>query len=110
MAKTITDTIAESITALRKQREWSVYRLSIASGVPVQTLYSAQARKGVPRLRTLEAIADGLGVPLALLMLPNSTEGCGLLVSLWHQLDVDRQLLLVGYANTLSGATVDTVA
>jgi transcriptional regulator with XRE-family HTH domain len=52
----------KSMTRLRLARRWTVKRLAAESGVSEGTLFSLQARKSGPTLRTAWLIAEALEV------------------------------------------------
>jgi Predicted transcriptional regulators len=53
----------DKIIELRKKRNWSRYKLSLYSHVPLSTLSDLERGKNKnPRIKTVEAIAKALGV------------------------------------------------
>lgn len=56
---------------LREKEGWSISRLYVMSGVPKSTISMVESGKmGVPRMKTLEALASALGVRISDLFLP----------------------------------------
>ena len=55
----------ERIRTLMTERNWSEYRLAIASGLSQSTIANIFNRNTVPSISTLEAICEGLGITLA---------------------------------------------
>ena len=57
--------IIERIEKLRKERKWTVYELSMESGITQSTLASMLQRNTPPRIETLQAICEAFGITLA---------------------------------------------
>ena len=55
----------ERIRILMAEREWSEYRLAIASSLSQSTVANIFNRNTVPSITTLEAICAGFGITLA---------------------------------------------
>ena len=55
----------ERLQRLLKERGWSMYRLSLQSGLSQATLANIFRRNTLPSIATLEAICKGFGIPLA---------------------------------------------
>ena len=53
------------INAIRLERGWSIYRLSVESDLPQSTLVNMFSRETQPSIATLEAICKGFGITLA---------------------------------------------
>ncbi len=58
------DSIAK-IEELRKERGWTVYKLSLESGVTQSTLATMYQRNTPPKLDTIQALCEAFGVTLA---------------------------------------------
>lgn len=58
-------TIIERIEKLRKERKWTVYELSMESGITQSTIASMIQRNTPPRIETLQLICDAFGITLA---------------------------------------------
>ncbi len=58
------DSIAK-IEKLRKERGWTVYKLSLESGVTQSTLATMYQRNTPPKIETLQAICEAFGMTLA---------------------------------------------
>ncbi len=58
------DSIAK-IERLRKERGWTVYKLSLESGVTQSTLATMYQRNTPPKLETLQALCEAFGITLA---------------------------------------------
>ena len=56
--------VLRRIRNLMDERGWSLYRLSMESGVPQSTLSNMFLRNNLPTLPTLELICEGLSVSL----------------------------------------------
>lgn len=52
----------------RLRQSLTVLALAIRSGITPNTVSNAEAGKGLPRLQTLQAMADGLGVSITYLL------------------------------------------
>ena len=57
--------VVDRIEELRIQRDWSIYRLSLESGVPQPTLATMKQRKTPVKLDALQAICEAFGITLA---------------------------------------------
>lgn len=55
----------QRIKDLLKQYDWSVYKLSIKSGLPQSTLANMFSRNNLPTIPTLEMICSGFGITLS---------------------------------------------
>ena len=55
----------ERLQRLLKERGWSMYRLSLQSGLSQATLANIFRRNTLPSIATLEAICKGFGITLA---------------------------------------------
>lgn len=55
----------ERLQQLLKERGWSMYRLSLQSGLSQATLANIFRRNTIPSIATLEAICTGFGITLA---------------------------------------------
>lgn len=55
----------ERLQRLLKERGWSMYRLSLQSGLSQATLANIFRRNTVPSIATLEAICRGFGITLS---------------------------------------------
>jgi len=53
------------IRELMKERQWTEYRLAIASGLSQSTVANIFNRNTTPSISTLEAICGGFGITLA---------------------------------------------
>lgn len=57
--------VLKRINQLRLERNWSIYRLSVKSGIPQSTLTNMFNRGTLPSITTLELICDAFGITLA---------------------------------------------
>lgn len=55
----------QRIRELLDQYDWSVYKLSVKSGLPQSTLANMFARNNLPTIPTLEMICRGFGISMA---------------------------------------------
>jgi len=68
MAKDICVCLGERIRQLRKERNWTQTYLSVHSGLSRTFISDVELGRKEPCLRSLEILADSLGVPLGKLM------------------------------------------
>jgi transcriptional regulator with XRE-family HTH domain len=64
----------ENLRRIRKERGLSQRALAARAGVVKSTIYEAEAGRHVPRIQTLEKLADALGVEIVDL-LPSRKRG-----------------------------------
>lgn len=92
------------IRELMEERNWSEYRLAIASGLSQSTVANIFNRNTTPSVATLESICAGFGITLAQFFAEGEmvelTEEQREMFSTWSSLskeqkDVLRQLILV---------------
>lgn len=57
--------VLKTINKMRLDRGWSVYRLSVESGVPQSTLTNMFNRETSPSIATLECICTAFGISLS---------------------------------------------
>ena len=57
--------ILKKINQLRIERDWSIYRLSIESGLSQSTLTNMFNRETLPSITTLECICGAYGISMA---------------------------------------------
>ncbi len=57
--------ILKKIETLRKQREWSIYKLAEKSGVMQSTLSNMFARKTMPSIQTLSMLCSAFGITMS---------------------------------------------
>ena len=57
--------VLKKINRLRLEKGWSVYRLSVESGLPQSTITNMFNRETLPSISTLESICSALGVTLS---------------------------------------------
>lgn len=57
--------ILKKINKMRLEREWSVYRLSLESGVSQSTLTNMFNRETLPSITTLECICNAFGITMS---------------------------------------------
>lgn len=63
--------IIEKIEKLRKEKDWTKYRLAEESMLTYSTLMSMYTRDTPPKIDTLQMICDALGVTLSQFFLEN---------------------------------------
>jgi transcriptional regulator with XRE-family HTH domain len=57
--------ILKKINQLRIERNWSIYRLSVESGISQSTLNNMFNRETLPSITTLECICSAYGITLS---------------------------------------------
>lgn len=57
--------VLKKINQMRLERNWSVYKLSVESGLPQSTLTNMFNRETMPSIVTLQLICDAFGVTMA---------------------------------------------
>ncbi len=57
--------VLKRINQLRIERNWSVYRLSIESGLPQSTITNMFNRETLPSITTLELICQAFGISMS---------------------------------------------
>ena len=57
--------VIKRIDELKKERNWSLYKLSYMSGLSSSTLANIYRRHTIPSLSTLEAICNAFGITLS---------------------------------------------
>lgn len=66
--------ILEKIDTLRKQREWSIYKLAEQSGVMQSTLSNMFTRKTMPSIQTLSMLCSAFGITMSEFFEENANE------------------------------------
>ena len=57
--------VLKKINKLRLEKGWSVYRLSVESGVPQSTITNMFNRETLPSIATLESLCEALGITMS---------------------------------------------
>ena len=57
--------ILKRINKLRIERKWSIYRLSIESGIPQSTITNMFNRETLPSIPTLKNLCDAFGITMS---------------------------------------------
>lgn len=57
--------VLKRINKLRLERNWSVYRLSVESGIPQSTLTNMFNRETLPSITTLEMMCNAFGITMS---------------------------------------------
>lgn len=66
--------VLAKITELREKRNWSIYQLAQKAGLSSKALYRWYNGETTPTLKTLEAIAQVLEIPLYELFIDNNAK------------------------------------
>ena len=92
--------VIQKIENLRSQRGWTIYKLSIESGISQSTLATMYERKTPPKIDTLQCICEAFNLTLAQFFLEDeqievlSEQEKSLLVS-FRKLSPKRQKALI---------------
>lgn len=65
--------VIERINILKKERNWTDYKLSVESGLASSTIANIHRRHTVPSIPTLEAICNAFGITLSQFFNENDT-------------------------------------
>ncbi len=57
--------VLKKINKLRIDRNWSIYRLSSESGIPISTITNMFNRETLPSISTLELLCNAFGISLS---------------------------------------------
>ncbi len=57
--------VLKKIKDLLSEKEWSVYKLSVKSGIPQSTLANMFSRNNLPTIPTLELICNAFGITMS---------------------------------------------
>ncbi len=57
--------VLKKINKLRMDRNWSIYRLSLESGIPQSTITNMFNRETLPSITTLEMLCRAFGISLS---------------------------------------------
>ena len=103
--------VLEKITELRKERNWTLYRLAKEADVSYSTLSNTFHRDNVPSIPTLIRLCDGLGITMSEFfdekgILKNQlTVSDQNLLADWHQLPKTDRGLVKAYIQGLLKTT-----
>ena len=106
----MTAQLATLIQSIATERGWSIREVARRSGLPPATVHKIAnpTTKTVPQVETMEALAEGLGIPLMLLLDAAATDS-GLKVPNLNVDDPDTAVVIAGMAE-LSDARRSGVA
>lgn len=89
--------VLKKINKMRLDRDWSIYRLSLESGIPQSTLTNMFNRETLPSITTLQLICDAFGVTLSEFFYEDAPKGGrddGAMLKEFSRLDEkDRKLI-----------------
>jgi transcriptional regulator with XRE-family HTH domain len=88
--------ILKKINKMRLERKWSVYRLSVESGIPQSTITNMFNRETLPSIPTLKNICDAFGITMSEFFREENdnsqnTQKEGELLALFNQLTAQEQ-------------------
>lgn len=95
-------TIYNRILELCEEYGWTMNRLAEMSGMTQSTIYSYRYRNSIPKVETLIAICDALGITLTKFFLVKDDDVDELYVVL-SQLSYDSRQLLMEVAKKMKG-------
>ena len=82
--------VLRKINKMRLDREWSVYKLSVESGISQSTLTNMFNRETLPSITTLECICNAFGITMSEFFKENSESNCDTeFMALYNALDGD---------------------
>lgn len=97
--------ILKRITKLRKERGWSMYRLSKEAGIPQSTLTNLYQRGNDPTISTLDSICKAFGISLGQFFNDDSyaslTEEQEDMLKLWLKLSPAKKQKAISYIHGL---------
>lgn len=99
--------VLKKVTQLRKERNWSLYKLAKEADISYSTLSNTFHRNNVPSVSTLMRICEGFGITLAEFFDEDGTRQKQLtvsdqqLLSDWHRLPRSDKSLVVAYMHGL---------
>lgn len=98
----------ERIRSLMQERDWSEYRLAIASGLSQSTVANIFNRNTTPSVTTLESICNGFGITLSQFFsesnLVELTADQKQLFDAWKSLSVEQKQLVFDLIRLLKKA------
>lgn len=97
----------ERIDELCRERDWSYYQLSKASGIAYSTLNTMINKQNMPTLPTLQKLCQGFGISVAEFFEPDKhlagmTEEQTMCISLFTSLSAQDKQLALAYMKGLS--------
>ena len=97
--------VLKKINNMRLEKGWSVYRLSLESGISQSTLTNMFNRETLPSITTLECICHAFGITMAEFFKEAASEqkiSDTQLLSLYNALGEEAQRLVVSLMKELS--------
>lgn len=98
--------ILKKINKMRIDRGWSIYRLSVESGIPQSTLTNMFNRETLPSITTLECICSAFGITMAEFFTEENNPTVEIsdneIISLLQELNGESKLLILSLIRQLS--------
>ena len=98
--------ILKKINKMRIDRGWSIYRLSVESGIPQSTLTNMFNRETLPSITTLECICNAFGITMAEFFTEENNPTVEIsdneIISLLQDLNGESKLLILSLIRQLS--------
>ena len=94
------------IVALRKEKGWTEYRLSVESGIPQSTISSWFRKSAQPSIASLEAICHAAGITLSAFFADGEAHALTpeqeRLLSAFSHLEINRQAALLTFLESFN--------
>ncbi len=90
--------ILKKINKLRLDKNWSIYRLSVESGISQSTLTNMFNRETLPSITTLECLCNAFGITMSEFFSDSSKNGKNLegeLLELFHKIPEDSKRSII---------------
>ena len=97
--------VLQKINKMRLERGWSVYRLSLESGISQSTLTNMFNRETLPSITTLECICHAFGISMASFFEDDAEEEVikdTQLLALYHTLNDEEKKITVALMKQLA--------
>ena len=90
--------ILEKIKAFRLQRGWSIYKLSLESGISANTIHNWYQRQSIPTISLLTQICEAFGITVSDFFAEHEliefTPELRILVDKWHSLTKEERAIV----------------
>ena len=97
--------ILKRITSLRRERGWTMYRLSKEAGIPQSTLTNLYQRENDPTISTLDLICKAFGISMAQFFSGDDnhflTKDQEEIINLWLKLSPTKKQKAISYIQGL---------
>ncbi len=93
--------ILKRINELRRERNWTIYRLADESGISQSTLSNMFSRGTLPSLTTLEQLCSAFGISLSQFF-DNEKDGNNELMRKFNMLSNDEKALVISLIDIIN--------